>query len=365
MATKEELAVLRTQFAGTIPTRKELEAVTDEEFRALIFERVLNYYGLDGCDQYLESELLTNAASKALHNHYGDKLPNTRKIEESFRKLTSEAKIPFIRNFPAELPRFHEWIPYDALLEYLTEATRSKEEFEIVKPVLAKFLYMYGILPEVRELVEGAFAQDQSLAWLAHTDDSETMKYGYLFETEEQVKRTFENEDFYESSRLVLMAFTSSKVIPEWLLSEAFSKADHENATKYWDALEKNPHATEVVSLLEGIADDAELTPGRPSIEQVIELKEFRARARRKASARTAKLNRSKLERLELDSLSYEIPYNLKVKALERAKAQEKSGELKDPYKVVELEDLISRVDAYREVQAVKKWFEADQPADS
>lgn len=346
MATLQELAVLEQVLTGREVSVEELEGVEDQTF----VWQVLNYYlSRDFLlfAPYLKSHVLVDTVDEVLINHYEDKLPQTYGFNAAIRTLDADQKIALLRTFPNDFARLYAGLDRDFVLDYLRKVVQSDEGAKSIKPNLQMITYRFG---NDTEFVERMFEYTQELSWICFNEE-DVLKFGYVFEADEQVKNTFESASWDRVSDLALMVFTSSKIIPRWLVRDAFENVSIETFNAYRKALKSNPAAADIVEEFNAAAAAAKPFPGRPDIHKVEKLKALRALARKKGS------RHGELANLELDALAYEHPYNLKLKALERAKAQETSGELTDPFKVVELENLIERVETFMVIRAVNEYL--------
>lgn len=353
MATLQELTVLEQVLTGKEVSVEELEGVKDQSF----VWQVLNYYlSRDFLlfAPYLKSQLLADTVDDVLINRYEDKLPETYGFNAAIRALDADQKIALLRVFPKDFTRLYAGLDRDFVLDYLRKVVQTDEGAESIKPNLQMITYRFG---NDAEFVEWMFEYTQELSWICFNEE-DALKFGYVFEADEQVKNTFDSASWDRVSDLALLVFTSSKIIPRWLVRDAFEDSSIERFNVYRKALESNPAAADIVEELNAAAAAAKPFPGRPDIHKVEKLKELRVLARKKGSH-----NHGELANLELDALAYEHPYNLKLKALDRAKAQEASGELTDPFKVVELENLIQRVETFMVMRAVNEYlFEQPVP---
>lgn len=346
MATPQELAVFEKLLAGEVVEPTELEEVDDPAFVKLVLERYMKD-GFSYISRYFASEKLAAPVAEILQRRFEGKLPETYGYDGAIRALDAEQKLTLLKIFPNDFARLHVGLDRDVVLDYVRKAIKTDEGAETIRPFLRGITYTFG---NDAEIVERMFEYTQELSWIcAHDEDA--VKFGHLFDTDEQVKKTFESESLNKINHLAVMVFTSSSIIPRWLVRNAFEDASFETFNAYRKALKGNPAAADIIEELNAASVAANPFPGRPDIEKVEKLKALRALARKNSSYHSA------LEMLELDALAYERPYNLKLKALERAKAQEASGELSDPFKVVELEALIERVEAFMVLRAVNEYL--------
>lgn len=347
MATPQELAVLEKLLARDAVSAAELEGVDDPVFVEIVLERFMKE-GFDHFSRYFASEKLADPVTDILQRRFEGKLPETYWYDAAIRELNSEQKIALLKIFPKDFARLHVGLDGDFVLDYVRKVTQTDEGAEAIKPFLRGITYSFG---NDVEFVERMFEYTQELSWICGREE-DAVKFGYLFETEEQIKNTFESASSDELSHLALMVFTSSSIIPRWLLRDAFEDSSIDTFNAYRKALKSNPAAADIVEELNAAAAAAKPVPGRPSIDKVEKLKAMRAWSRKKGVRIGAQL-----ENLELDALAYEHPYNLKLKALERAKVQEASGELTDPFRVVELENIIDRVETFMVMRAVNEYL--------
>lgn len=354
MATNDEMEVLKECFLGKAPSVDLLEAIGPGEFTSLIFEVTLGRKGFDKeIVSYLASDVLKDEFIAKAREHFESYFKSEYDIKRTVRELDPSVRLVYLETFPQTLPFISYYIDSTDGISYIREKLETREGFEEIEPYLKGLLWRWGD----DGIVETAFGWSQNLSWLPINDDGEKF-YSRLLKTDEQVRATLSGVDFEKHSSHVEMIFGHARIIPSWLINEAFSTASLDTYMSYMDALKENTcsEANEALAQLDMISSEAKPIPGRPSIELVNELKKLRAIDR----SRNGQLSREGSERLEIlehETLSYEATYNLKVKALSRAKAQEASGELSDPFKVVELEDLISKIEDYMAYRAVKNYL--------
>lgn len=343
-----ELDVVRIVMNGDYPSVHLLGKIEDEEFLTLIFKKFLKKR-FSSLDPYLSHEALFKPLSLALTSAFGEKLPRGYWERDAIKALTAEARLTLMKIFPGDANLLGIGIKPETVIEIIREQVKTDSGYEAFKYDLSGFLTNYG---SDDEIVKIAFSREQSLSWLpvyGKTGLEKVREYTRLFENEEQVLKTFEGKNLTDYSDRAAIVFEVSKVIPAELLVKAFSYANAAGITAYMKALESNPAAATVFHNLQEAAASARPLPGRPSLEKVEEMKRLRARTKRNEPS-------TEYQTLELENLSYSYPYALKLKALERAKSQEASGELNDPFKVVELENLIERIEATIAVREIRKY---------